>query len=119
MGIQTRRRRGMVVQRRRTRIKRKEMIIMARSRAALARVPTCYLTFFTTSSGASTWPWNRHLRSVLKTSSITETNRARLLHKNGHEGANWSNIRIYSHISSIKYIHTVLQKKTKEKNKKK
>merc|ERR1719350_608654 len=43
-----------------------------RRTAAVARALTCCLTLFTTSSGASTWPWNRHLRSVSKTSSITE-----------------------------------------------
>merc|ERR1719500_1538700 len=41
-------------------------------RTVVARAPTCCLTLFTTSSGASTWPWNRHLRSVSKTNSITE-----------------------------------------------
>merc|ERR1712110_735764 len=40
-------------------------------RVAVARA-TCCLTLFTTSSGASTWPWNRHLRNVLKTNSIIE-----------------------------------------------
>merc|ERR1712076_256391 len=85
--IQTRRRRGMVgraikigtgvVGRKRGKEERKMMEMMeAQTRqTAVARAPTCYLTLFTTSSGASTWPWNRHLRSVSKTSSITETNR--------------------------------------------
>merc|ERR1712222_160360 len=44
-------------------------------RTAVERAPTCCLSLFTTSSGASTWPWNRHLRSVSKSSSITEINR--------------------------------------------
>merc|ERR1711990_182469 len=44
-----------------------------RKRAAVARAPTCCLTLFTTSSGASTWPWNRHLSSVWRTDS-TEKN---------------------------------------------
>merc|ERR1711909_206842 len=116
--IQTRRRRGMVgraikigtgvVGRKRGKEERKMMEMMeAQTRqTAVARAPTCFLTLFTTSSGASTWPWNRHLRSVLKTSSITETNRAQRLHKNGQEGTNWLYIRIISRISSVKYIHT-------------
>merc|ERR1711990_519191 len=54
-------------------------------KVAVARAPTCCLTLFTTSSGASTWPWNRHLRSVLKKSSITEKIE---LHENGHERTN-------------------------------
>merc|ERR1712181_197253 len=45
-------------------------------RDAVERAPTCCLSLFTTSSGASTWPWNRHLRSVSKTSSLTEKDRA-------------------------------------------
>merc|ERR1719391_1205307 len=45
-----------------------------RRRAAVARAPTGCLTLFTTNSGASTWPWNRHLRSVWRTGSITEKN---------------------------------------------
>merc|ERR1711936_799079 len=49
--------------------------------AAVARAPTCCLTLFTTSSGALTWPWNRHLRGVWKTNSITEKIE---LHENGH-----------------------------------
>merc|ERR1711990_175395 len=44
--------------------------------AAVARALTCCLTLFTTSSGALTWPWNRHLRGVLKPNSITEKDRA-------------------------------------------
>merc|ERR1712071_420020 len=67
---------------------------MGRRLAAVARAPTCCLTLFTTSSGASTWPWNRHLRSVSKTGSITEKIE---LDKNGHEGTNW----LYSLISGI------------------
>merc|ERR1712032_372345 len=59
-----------------TRIRRKRMVGGTRTRrAAVERAPTCCLSLFTTSSGASTWPWNRHLRSVSKTSSITEINR--------------------------------------------
>merc|ERR1712222_189769 len=67
-----------------TRIRRKRMVGRTRKmvirgtrtrRAAVERAPTCCLSLFTTSSGASTWPWNRHLRSVSKTSSITEINR--------------------------------------------
>merc|ERR1712222_46564 len=59
-----------------TRIRRKMVIRGTRTRrAAVERAPTCCLSLFTTSSGASTWPWNKHLRSVLKTSLITEINR--------------------------------------------
>merc|ERR1719367_166491 len=58
---------------------------IARNRAAVVRALNCCLTLFTTSSGASTWRWNRHLKSVSKTSSITETNRARCLQENGQE----------------------------------
>merc|ERR1712032_381791 len=67
-----------------TRIRRKRMVGRTRKmvirgtrtrRAAVERAPTCCLSLFTTSSGASTWPLNRHLRSVSKTSSITEINR--------------------------------------------
>merc|ERR1712222_70439 len=61
---------------RRTGRTRKMVIRGTRTRrAAVERAPTCCLSLFTTSSGASTWPWNRHLRSVSKTSSITEINR--------------------------------------------
>merc|ERR1712192_19502 len=56
---------------RRTRRTRRMMTRRTR-RDAVERAPTCCLSLFTTSSGASTWPWNRHLRSVSKTSSITE-----------------------------------------------
>merc|ERR1712037_107233 len=57
---------------RRTRRQKERRTRMRRRLAAVARAPTCCLTLFTTSSGASTWPWNRHLRSVSKTNSITE-----------------------------------------------
>merc|ERR1711910_69834 len=53
--------------------------------AAVARAPTCCLTLFTTSSGALTWPWNRSLRGVWKTNSITEKIE---LHDNGHKRTN-------------------------------
>merc|ERR1719285_1550375 len=52
------------------------MMVRTRTRAAVERAPTCCLSSFTTSSGASTWPWNRHLRSVSKKSSITEMDRS-------------------------------------------
>merc|ERR1712233_225889 len=94
--------------RRTNRMEEKKEEIM--KRIAVTRALICCLILFTTSSGASTWPWNRHFRSVLKTSSITETNRTQRLHKNGHEGTNWLYIRIISRISSVKYIHTVLLK---------
>merc|ERR1712192_318339 len=75
----TRRTRRTRKMRRRTEIKRRTMTgrtrrMMTRRtrRDAVERAPTCCLSLFTTSSGASTWPWNRHLRSVSKTSSITE-----------------------------------------------
>merc|ERR1712192_323338 len=67
----TRRTRRTRKMRRRTEIKRRTMTRRTR-RNAVERAPTCCLSLFTTSSGASTWPWNRHLRSVSKTSSITE-----------------------------------------------
>merc|ERR1719285_1154701 len=60
--------RRMVIVRTRTRTRTR--------RAAVERALTCCLNLFTTSSGASTWPWNRHLRSVSKTSSITEMDRS-------------------------------------------
>merc|ERR1712192_78773 len=58
---------------RRTMTRRTRRMMTRRTRRdAVERAPTCCLSLFTTSSGASTWPWNRHLRSVSKTSSITE-----------------------------------------------
>merc|ERR1712192_6631 len=75
----TRRTRRTRKMRRRTEIKRRpitrrtrRMMTRRTRRDAVERAPTCCLSLFTTSSGASTWPWNRHLRSVSKTSSITE-----------------------------------------------
>merc|ERR1719234_380077 len=50
----------------------RRMMTKRTRRAAVERAPTCCLSLFTTSSGASTWPWNRHLRSVSKTNSLTE-----------------------------------------------
>merc|ERR1712192_152900 len=62
---------------RRTRRRARMVVIRTRTRRdAVERAPTCCLSLFTTSSGASTWPWNRHLRSVSKTSSLTEKDRA-------------------------------------------
>merc|ERR1739844_463295 len=63
-------------------------------RTVVARAPTCCLTLFTTSSGALTWPWNRHLRGVSKTNSTTEKID---LHEKRQEGTN----QLYSLISRI------------------
>merc|ERR1712192_205222 len=72
----TRRTRRMI---RRTEIKRRTMTRRTRRtmtkrtrRDAVERAPTCCLSLFTTSSGASTWPWNRRLKSRSKTTSLTE-----------------------------------------------
>merc|ERR1712192_142205 len=67
-----RRKTGRTRRTRRTMTKRTRRMTKRRRRDAVERAPTCCLSLFTTSSGASTWPWNRHLKSVSKTSSLTE-----------------------------------------------
>merc|ERR1711934_550896 len=73
----------------------RRMVRIRIRRVAVARAPTCCPTLFTTSSGASTWPWNRHLKGVSKTNSTTEKID---LHEKGQEGTN----RLYSLISRIR-----------------
>merc|ERR1712181_2106 len=88
MGIRTRRMRRRirttrgragitrVMAKARTRTRRVVRIRTRTRRDAVERAPTCCLSLFTTNYGASTWPWNRHLRSALKISSLTEKDRA-------------------------------------------